>query len=368
MADKPEVFWTPANGGHWVAASADAYDAINSRPDVFSSAIGVIPAPTEPIWLIPATLDPPEHTKYRKEMMRAMFSARALSDIEADLAVICKNITDEFAHLGACDFVDAFARRLPVDHFLVMMGAPPERREMFLHWVGKFFRALNPEDLAEGTCLCNAFVEQWLDEQFSSGTNRGRFFQAMLELEIDGRPLNRGEMHSITAMLFLGGLDTVVSQLSHIMNFLAESAEHRQFLMTHPNRIPQALEELLRRFGITVTARVVAQDLAFRGVQMRKGDLVLMTTPFPNLDHRAFKDPLKVDFNRSNRIRHWGFGNGPHICIGAHLARTQIRAALAELLPRIGNGLRIAPNADIEIRSGGTFCMTNLPLEWTPSP
>jgi cytochrome P450 len=366
MADKPEIFWTTANGGHWVAASAAAYDEINDRPDLFSSAIGVIPAPTEPIWLIPATLDPPEHTKYRKEMTRAMFSARALANIEADLTLICKAIADEFAHLGACDFVEAFARRLPVDHFLVMMGAPPDRRDDFLHWVGKFFRATNPDDLAEGTRLCDAFVEDWLDRQFATGTNQGQLFKAMLELEIDGRSLTRAEMHSITAMLFLGGLDTVVSQLSHIMNFLAESDAHRQFLMDHPERLSSAMEELLRRFGITVTARVVAKDIAFRGVQMKQGDLVLMTTPFPNLDRRAFKNPLKVDFNRSKRVRHWGFGNGPHICIGAHLARTQIRIALAELLPRIGHDLRVAPDAKIEIRSGGTFCMTTLPLLWTP--
>ena len=170
----------------------------------------------------------------------------------------------------------------------------------------------------------------------------------------------------MTAMLFLGGLDTVVSQLSHIFRFLAESPGHRQTLVDHPDRIPMFTEELLRRFGITNAVREVSNDVTFRGVEFRKGDLVLMTTPFANLDRRAFNDPLKVDFTRPTRIRHWGFGNGPHTCIGAYLARTQVRAALTGLLPRLPE-LRVAPGAKIEIRSGGTFSMVSLPLRWTPT-
>jgi cytochrome P450 len=367
MADQPEIFWSTSLGGYWVVAGAEAYAELTLRTDLFSNR-DMIPPPRgdiqQGIVMIPHSLDPPEHTKYRKEMMSRMFSARALSFLDEEAPAICKRITDEFAHLGKCDFIEAFARRVPIDLFLSMMGAEPARREEFLYWVQKFFRAVTTEDTREAFGLAFPFVSRWLDEQKARGDNQSHLYGAMQECRIDGRSLTFEEMHSMTLMLFIGGLDTVVSQLSHVACFLAENPSHRQSLIDEPARIPAAVEELLRRFGISNSFRNTTQDVVFRGVQFKKGDMVLLVTPFANLDRRVFKDPLKVDFDRAGR-KHWAFGNGAHLCIAAHFARVVVRAAVAEITPRLPD-LRLAPGAKPKVLSGGTYAIPYLPLEWTP--
>jgi len=168
------------------------------------------------------------------------------------------------------------------------------------------------------------------------------------------------------SMLFTGGLDTITSQMTHIMRFLAESTAHRDHLVAHPGDIAVALEEMLRRFGISFIGRAAAADFTYHGVAFRKGDAVCAGTPIAGLDPRAFPEPLAVDFGRGGegrRVKHLGFGSGPHICVGAYLARTQLSIMIEELLPRMP-GLRIAPGAVVETMPGATMMLKALPLEW----
>ncbi len=165
-------------------------------------------------------------------------------------------------------------------------------------------------------------------------------------------------------MLFLGGLDTVASQTTHVFHFLATSPVHRSSLIDDPALIPAAIEEMLRRFGISHIGRAVAKDLEFHGVKMREGDSIVAATPISGLDRRAFSDPLIVDFGRfSEKPRHWAFGAGPHICPGAHLARVELRIMLEEVLPALPN-LRIKSGASLEYLPGATLMVKSLPLIW----
>jgi cytochrome P450 len=363
MADQPEIFWSPAYGGYWVVTGAEAFEEGTSRTDLFSSVDMGPPPVAQPFNMIPLNLDPPEHTKYRREMMARMFSVRALGNLEGEVTEICRAIIAEFINKGACDFLAAFARRLPVDLFLSLMGEPPARREAFLYWVEKVFGSTNPDEARESFVLANRFTEEWLDVQLRLRSNQGRLFRALREFKVDGKDLTRAEMHLLTMMLFVGGLDTVVSQLTHFMKFFAENPAHRQILIDHPERISDAVEELLRRFGIAPAYRRVAKDEVFRGVHFKKGEVVMFSTPFANLDRRVFGSPLEVDFDRPNARSHWAFGNGPHFCPGAYLARTELRIALKELLPRTPN-LRLAAGAKPRMCTTGTYRLTSLPIEW----
>jgi cytochrome P450 len=154
--------------------------------------------------------------------------------------------------------------------------------------------------------------------------------------------------------------------MTHIMRFLAENPAHRGWLIEHPDQIPVALEEMLRRFGISFIGRAAAADFTYHGVDFRKGDPVCAGTPIAGLDPRAFPDPLTVDLSRGGkgrRVKHLGFGSGPHRCIGAYLARTQLRITLEELLPRMPS-VRVVPGAVIENLPGSTMMLKSLPLEW----
>jgi cytochrome P450 len=142
--------------------------------------------------------------------------------------------------------------------------------------------------------------------------------------------------------------------------YLAESAEAREELIQKPELIPGAVEELLRRFPPTLSGRFVTEDLTFRGAAMKKGDHVLWTLGMFNLDDRQFPDPMKVDFNRK-RAQHMTFGGGIHFCVGAFLARTELRIFLKHWL-KIIPSFRLSEPADT-YRTGLTMSLTKLLLE-----
>jgi len=366
LDDLPDIFFSPDLGGYWVVTRTALIDEVFSRHDLFTATSLAIPKLENPATLIPNHLDPPAHTAYRKLMANGMFSPRALGELEANTRRFARALFDAFAP-GRCEFVQEFAYRLPIDIFLSMMGADLAHRDECLAFIKGVFRGRSAEETAAGFTAAHQFTTRWLTEQLADpGANRGGMFHAMIDARIEGRPLGFDEMHSITMMLLMGGLDTITSQMTHIMRFLAESPEHRACLVDDPDAIPVALEEMLRRFGISFIGRAAAGDFTYHGVAFRKGDPVCAATPIAGLDPRAFPDPLAVDFGRGGegrRVKHLGFGSGPHLCIGAYLARTQLRVTLEELLPRMP-GLRIAPGAVIENMPGATMMLRALSLAW----
>lgn len=361
----PDIFFSPDLGGYWVATRAALIDEIFSRHDLFTATSVAIPKIENAMLLIPNHLDPPDHTAYRRILANGMFSPRALATLDADTRSFAAELFEGFQP-GRCEFVHDFAYRLPIDIFLAMMGADPTHREECLAFIYGVFRGKTVEDTVAGFAAAHDFVTRWLTEQLADpDANNGGMFQAMVAARIEGRSLTFDEMRSIAMMLFMGGLDTITSQMTHIMRFLADSPAHREYLVANPLEIPAALEELLRRFGISFIGRAAAADFTYQGVEFRKGDVVCAATPIAGLDPRAFPDPLRVDFGRGGgrRVKHLGFGSGPHICVGAYLARTQLQIMLEELLPRMP-GLRVAPGAVIENSIGSTMMLKTLPLVW----
>jgi cytochrome P450 len=362
----PDIFFSPDLGGYWVVTRAALIDQVFADHTRFTATSLAIPKIDNPIQLIPNHFDPPIHTSYRKLMASGLFSPRALAGLEEDTRRFTIALFNGFPP-GHCEFVHDFAYRLPIDTFLALMGADPEHREECLHFVKLVFRGQSVEECQAGFVAAHAFVTRWLSDQLAAPeANSGGMFRGMVEARLDDRALTFDEMHAITMMLFMGGLDTITSQMTHILRFLAESPAHRQYLVDRPEAIPVALEELLRRFGISFIGRAAAADFTWEGVAFRKGDAVCAATPIAGLDPRAFPEPLRVEFDRAGegrRVKHLGFGSGPHLCIGAFLARTQLRIMLEELLPRMP-GLRVAEGAVIENLGGATMMLKALPLEW----
>lgn len=365
MNDAPDLFYSPALGGYWVVTRHALADELLHRHDLFSNRqVAIPPVPDAPV-LIPNNLDPPAHGRYRKFMMQKMFSARALGSLEQDFRALTHDILAEMAPRGQCEFLRDYARPAPVMLFLRMMGLPPQRFEQFMPWVNGVFRGTTPEQQAEGFAGCATFLSDWLAEKVADRAvpAGGHMLTAMLDADLDGASLSAGEMLSIAMMLLLGGLDTVTASMAHVMRFLAESPRHREQLLAEPALIPEAVEELLRRFGIANIGRVVATDIDFHGAPMRAGDMVLYSTPMLGLDRRRYRDPLEVDFCRDDKKGHLAFASGPHLCTGHLLARIELRVMLEELLPRLAD-LHVAPGAGIEYSNGGTLTMLQLPLEW----
>jgi cytochrome P450 len=188
------------------------------------------------------------------------------------------------------------------------------------------------------------------------------FISRLLAAEVDSRRLSELEVLSLTANVMFGGLDTVVASMGFFMNFLARHGGHRQQLLREPELIPDAVEELLRRHGISNFGRMVARDFEFQGLPLRAGDLVLLPAALYNLDERKFADPMTVDFHRPVK-HHMGFGTGIHRCLGAQLARLELRVLLQEWLPRIPD-FWIADPAAVIVKSGRINGVKALPLRW----
>jgi len=189
------------------------------------------------------------------------------------------------------------------------------------------------------------------------------FISRLLASRIENRPLSEREVLSLSANVMFGGLDTVVSSMGFFMNFLARNPLHCRVLVDSPERIPDAIEELLRRHSIANFGRMITEDFTYKGLPMRRGDLVLLPAALHNLDDRKYADPMTVDFGRAIK-NHMGFGTGIHRCLGAQLARVELRVMLQEWLPRIPE-FRIADEAGVVFKSGRINSVHNLPLTWS---
>jgi cytochrome P450 len=178
---------------------------------------------------------------------------------------------------------------------------------------------------------------------------------------IDGEELTESELLGIAHLLMLGGLDTVTATLDCMVANLATHPERRRQLVDDPARIPGAIEELMRwETPVTVLPRAVKQDVELSGVQLHAGDRITLVLGAANLDEEEFVE-TGVDFGRDPN-RHVAFGSGNHLCLGAHLARLELRVALEELHARIP-AYRIPEGVELNV-SPGIRQADSLPLEW----
>lgn len=361
----PALFYSAELGGHWVATRRAVILEILRNSELFSNKRVSVPPVKRSVWSIPHHLDPPEHGKYRPIVLD-LFSPRVLAPLNESIRDVARTLIDGFANRGNCEFVNDFAARMPIEIFMRMAGLPEDRREELLDWVTDYFHGDSAEASLAAHNKSVAFLSEWLDRQMRDGSAQGHIVPALAKASTANGPLTRDEMLSIAISLFNGGLDTVAAQMTHVMRFFAEHQAHRQQLIDDPALIPDAVEELLRRFSIISIGRSVTRDAEFAGVQLRSGDMVLCLLGAAGLDEEAFGEALDVDFRRGNRRQHCAFGSGPHMCPGAPLARLELKIMLEEALPRLPN-LRIPQNAPLSYHTGVTLGLVTLPLEWDVS-
>jgi cytochrome P450 len=170
------------------------------------------------------------------------------------------------------------------------------------------------------------------------------------------------EIFGFVIFLFIGGLDTVFATLNNIWLWLARNPDRCREIVAEPDNINLQIEELLRVFSVTFSGRMLARDYEMRGVRMQKGDRVTAVLPACNYDPDVFPDPTAVDFHR-RRKPNLAFAGGVHSCMGAHLARLEIKVALQEWLRRIPE-FSLQPGSTIEYRPGGVVGPETVPLTW----
>ncbi|WP_323146584.1 cytochrome P450 [Pseudomonas marginalis] len=357
LHDGPDIVWSPYNGGHWIATRAEDIEVIQKDGARFSHRIVNIP-PTPQITLVPLELDVPEHTAYRA-LITPSFLPQAIASMEDDIRALTIELIEDFQANGQCEFVNDFAKMLPILIFLRLVDLPSSDRLELLTMAEMAVRG-TLEERIESQVLLQRYLGKWIQERTLKPGND--VISLIVNAQIDGEPIRPERMFGMLIVVLFGGLDTVASMMSFICRFLADHPTKRQQLVDDPQLINTAVDELIRRHGVTNTARVVTGDFDFKGVPLKDGDQIQVPNALFGLDERRFADPMDVDLTRKPVI-HAAFGNGPHRCPGSFLARTEIKVFLQEWLKRIPD-FRVKPGEQPRTASGAVNGVLHLPLVW----
>lgn len=361
----PEIFYAPSIGylpGCWVPRTDKLIRRIVRDPEVFSSREGTpFAAMLGENWkLIPLEIDPPDHGKYRL-LLNQFFNNKAVTALEPDMRKTATSLIDKVKRQGRCNFSEDFSSLYPTLIFLRMMGWPEEDVIKFVQWVNTLIKSQDMKIVHGVLVEIVSYLRGVIAER--RATPKDDLTSYVLSCEIDGRALNEDEILGICFLIFIGGLDTVTSSFNFHYYHLAKHPKLQAELRENPELIPNAVEELLRAYAVTNMRRVVTRDIEIEGILMKQGDYVLMSLELANLDEAAFKCPLDVDIHRNNARKHITFSTGPHLCIGALLARRELCIALETWLSAVPE-FQVVNEENIIVRCGGVFGLENLHIAW----
>lgn len=365
-ADIPELVWTPFTGGHWIATNGDTVREIYSDPARFSSEVIFLPKEAgEKYDMVPTRMDPPEHTPYRKALDRGLSLAQ-IRKVEDRVRAVAIELIESFVDKGSCDFSAEYANVFPVRVFMALADLPLEDAPTLSRFAKMMTRPEGdtPEEMAKvleaGNAGFFAYVEPIIQKR--RGQDGDDLITVMVNAEVNGERISHDKALGLISLLLLGGLDTVVNFLSFMMIHLARNPELVAELRTDSLKLMRSAEEMFRRFPVVSEARMVAKDQDYRGVQLKRGDMILLPTALHGLDEAQNPDPWKINLERRG-VSHSTFGGGPHRCAGLHLARMEVIVTLEEWFKRIPE-FRLADGAKPIFHSGIVAAVDDVPLVW----
>ncbi|HEY1973987.1 MAG TPA: cytochrome P450 [Pseudonocardia sp.] len=371
IREKCPIGYSKQFGGYWVLTKVEHMRHVLTHPELFSSTVPIIPRlPSENMLLnIPVGVDPPDHTAYRR-LLGSIFSPTRIKSLEPAIRDYAQRAAHRItAQDGPIDFLHDFAVPLPAAALLSTLGLPETDLELLLRFRDEMTTSQFSPDPGVREHFVNVTFHE-ISEYFQRGIEARRdrataaddFFTAIVHSRFrDERPLTDPEIIGIVSLLISAGLDTTAAQLCFFMIFFAAHPQRWQEIIDHPRRIPGAVEELLRLHSSVTPGRLVMADTEIGGVPVKKDEMVCVVLPASAHDEDEFPDALTADFERSPN-RHLAFGGGPHLCLGANLARFQLRIALEELT-RAMPSFRIASGTAPERVTGILMGVTSLFLE-----
>jgi cytochrome P450 len=347
--DEPENPFSDAGGGYYAFVSHADVSAASRQPELFSSARGatsIIDLPPEfnEYFGSMISMDDPRHARLRRIVSRA-FTPKMIKKFEDDVEVTAARIVDELIETGPCDFVQHVSARLPLTIICQMMGIGPEHYDMVLRNTNIILSGSDPEFVSEdmdtavtqlltaGQDLANLVTELAADRLEHPADD---LISTLANGNVDGEQLTPAELGSFFILLVAAGNETTRTAISHGLDLLTKNPDQRELLLADlEGRMPGAVEEIVRYASPVIwMRRSVTRDCELNGQEYREGDKVVLFYWAANRDEAVFEDPARFDITRTPN-HHVGFGAaGPHFCLGAHLARREIRVMLTELLRR----------------------------------
>jgi cytochrome P450 len=403
--DEVPVLGWPGGPGFWLVLRHADVESVLRRPRLFSSWLGAtqIRDPATPAALayvrsMMLNMDPPDHSRLRRLLARS-FTPRAVDDltdrIRAHARAICDRVFNGSG--GVCDFATDVAADLPLLALADVLGMPEADRGLLFDWSNRVIGYQDPDyassarfDPAGGTSMAREAVAlrpapgpdgRLPDPRTRAGMPDlyayahvlaehkrrrpgGDVMSILLaQVDEDGGQVSVEEFENMFWLFAVAGNETLRNGLPGACIALLEHPDAQDRLRADPTLLPTAVEEMLRWWTPVMTFRRTATaDCDLAGQPIRRGDKVVVSFSAANRDGAVFADPDRFDIARSPNP-HLVFGHGPHFCLGAHLARVQMRALFEEVLRRT-SGLRAA-GAPAYLRSNFQRGVKRLPVAWT---
>lgn len=356
---KGPLAFSGRNGGYWVATCGEDIPKLFRDHEHLSSRQVVIPDPGNV--MLPIQADPPMHKFYR-QIVNPLLTHEAVDGRGSEIRELTVSLIEGFKPRGECEFVSEFSLQLPLMIFLKIMGLPLEDLGYLRGLVDRFTRDPDVNGKIQAANDQEAYLNRWLEERIRHPQDDG--VTRVTQATVDGRPFTRAEMLSTCVMMLQAGLDTVANLLGFIAYHLARHPEHRRYIRENNDKMPVIIQELLRRFPIANMARTVAKDWEYKGIQLKKGDAIMLPPSLYNMDPDKVENADEVDLERD--AQHITFGSGRHTCAGALLARKEIAIFLEEWLTRIPD-FEADPARPPQLKAMAANSISELWLIW-PKP
>ncbi|MGH9138663.1 MAG: cytochrome P450 [Acidimicrobiales bacterium] len=377
------IYWDAKNE-LWVLSRHEDVSHVSRHQDLFSAAQGVRPKIAAPMSLI--SMDDPEHTRMRR-LVNKGFTPRMVRQLSDHIRELSNQILDEIGDRGDIDFVEDFAIHVPLIVIAELMGLPPDQRDKLYRWSDAMMAGdghVDPDDpvlhtaadaFGEYAALCAELIEARRGDEtahdligiLTNAYDEGALLQG-------GRPdeyeavdeMSNDELLMFLVLLVVAGNETTRNALTGGLLAFSLFPDEKQKLLDKPELIDLAVDEIVRYVSPVLTfSRTVTETHDYKGVTFEAGQKVLMLYQSANRDEDVFDQPDAFRVDRDPNP-HLGFGIGTHYCLGANLARAEIKVVFEELFRRL---------RDIRVPEGATFrrgestlvlSLNHLPAVFTP--
>jgi len=371
------VHWQDEDGGpgFWAVTRYEDCVTVNRDYERFSSAArGTMPfeMPDEDVaqqGLMMLNMDPPLHTRYRR-LVNKGFTPRMVRDLEANIHRVTDAIIDQVIVKGEADFVTDLSAELPLQVIAELLGVPPDDRHRMFEWSNRMVGNEDPEYQTQAEEALHAAMELYAYAAELFATKRvdphADLMSVLTTVEVEGEQLSEMELELFFLLLTVAGNETTRNLMSGAMDTFFQHPDQWQRLRDDRSLLPRAVDEMLRFVSPVMNFRRTAMcDVTLSGTEIKAGDKVVFFHASANRDEDVFAEADTFDIGRDPNPHIAFGGGGPHFCLGANLARMEIRVMFEHLLDRMPD---IRRRGDLQrLQSQFINGVKHLPVAFTPA-
>ena len=371
------VHWQDEAGGpgFWAVTRYEDCVTVNRDYERFSSAVrGTMPfeMPDEDVAqqsLMMLNMDPPLHTRYRR-LVNKGFTPRMVRDLEANIHRVTDAIIDQVIERGEADFVTDLSAELPLQVIAELLGVPRDDRHRMFEWSNRMVGNEDPEyqTQAEEALVAAMELYAYAAELFAIKRiePHADLMSVLTTVEVEGEQLSEMELELFFLLLTVAGNETTRNLMSGAMDTFFQHPDQWQRLLDDRSLLPRAVDEMLRFVSPVMNFRRTAMcDVTLSGTEIKAGDKVVFFHASANRDEDVFAEADTFDIGRDPNPHIAFGGGGPHFCLGANLARMEIRVMFEHLLDRMPD---IRRRGDLQrLQSQFINGVKHLPVAFTPA-